>query len=195
MGLCGKDEFPMFSKRVVLLSLALICVLALAIGVMVQAQNQGRNSRPGPPDQMRPSMDAMTCPVRLLSPPPAMMMQRLGEELQFTEQQKKQATEMVGALDAKMKQIMGTGSAIRDLIAELKAEPTNPEKVRTLAAQISKQEADVLQAELTMWLKFEEMLTPEQRTKFWQTFPRRGPVGPPPGGPPSAPAPPKAPGS
>lgn len=180
----------MFSKRVILIAAVLVCIFALTAAMIVQAQNGQRRQggppgMPGGPDQQgqRQYMNAPQCPLRAFAPPPAQLMQRWAQDLQLTDQQQKQATEMVGALDAKIKQIVGETKLMPDLIAELKAEPTNPTKVNELAAKISKQEADILQAELAMWLRFEQMLTPEQRAKFWTIYPMRGgPGGPPPGG-------------
>lgn len=177
----------MFSKRVILIAAVLVCIFALTAAMIVQAQNGQRrqDNPPGGPDQpgQRQYMNVPQCPARAFAPPPAQALQRWAQDLQLTDQQQKQATEMIGALDAKIKQIVGETKLMPDLIAELKAEPTNAEKVKELGAQISRQEGDILQAELAMWLRFEQMLTPEQRAKFWTLFPMRpGPGGPPPGG-------------
>ncbi len=183
----------MFNKRVILIALALVCVIALTAAVIAQAQNGQRGQRgqqpgppgmPGGPDQQgqRLGMGGPQCPVRAFAPPPAQMVQRWAQDLQLNDQQQKQATEMIGALDAKIKQIVGDAKLMPDLIAELKAEPTNPTKVNELAAKLSKQEGDILQAELQMWLRFEQMLTAEQRAKFWTLYPMRYGQGGPPGG-------------
>lgn len=188
----------MFSKRVILIAVVLVCILALTAAVIVQAQNaqrQGPRDGAGRPDA-RPRVDAPPCPVRVFGPPPPPQMQRIMTELQLTEEQRRQATALVGRLDAKIKEITGDKNLMRDLLAEFKAEPTNREKTLELGRQIARQEGEVFQADLAMWLEFEQVLTPEQRTKFWAEFPfRGGPAGPPPGGPRVPGQPPVVPGS
>lgn len=188
----------MFSRRTIVIVLALVCTLALAAGVIVQAQNaqrQGQADRQPQPG-MRPGADTAPCPVRAFGPPPAAQMQMIAAQLQLTDEQRKQATELVGALDARIKAITGDRALMKDLLAELKSEQTSADKVKDIGRQMSKQEADILQAELEMWLKFEQILTPQQQTKFWTAFPFRGggPVRPPMGGP-GMPGGPPAPGS
>lgn len=184
----------MFSKRTWTAAVTLVCILALIAVAIVEAQNTQLPGRPGgqqPPREQR-MMDAPVCPVRLFAPPPAPQMQRLAQELQLSEEQRNQATRLVGALDARIKQIVGDKMLMRDLLAELKSETTSADRIRELGNQISRQEGEILQAELAMWLKYEQMLTPEQRAKFWTIFPRPNrPMGPPPGpgGPPVPPGP------
>lgn len=184
----------MFSKRTLTAVVVLVCTLALVAVAIVNAQN---TQRPGgmrdqqPPREQR-MMEGPVCPVRAFGPPPAQQMQRIALELQLTEEQRNQATRLVGALDARIKQIVGDKNLMRDLLAELKSESTSPDKVRELGTQMSRQEGEILQAELAMWLKYEQMLTAEQRAKFWTIFPRPNrPMGPPmgPGGPPVPPGP------
>lgn len=187
----------MFSKRFWFVAIIMVCVLALVAVALVQAQNgqQRPGNRPGGPPQGGPRvMDVPQCPVRMFGPPAPQMMQRLATELQLTDEQQKRATELVGALDAKIKEIVGDKNLMRDLIAELKSETTAPAKVKELGNQIARQEGAVLQAELETWLKYEQMLTPEQRAKFWTLFPRpMGLVAPRPGAP-GGPGAPGAPG-
>ena len=165
----------MFSRKSIVVALSLVAVLALACVMLVQAQdNRPGNTAPRGPQQNRigANQDAPACPTRLFGPPAPAMMQRLVAELQLDEQQRTQATEMVGALARKIGEIVGERKLLEELIAEYKAEPTNPEKVKDLGAQIARQESAILQAELAMWVRFEQILTPDQRAKFWQTFPR-----------------------
>ncbi len=184
----------MFSKRTWTAAVILVCILALIAVAIVEAQNTQRPGRPGgqqPPREQR-MLDAPVCPVRLFAPPPVQQMQRLAQELQLSEEQRNQATRLVGALDARIKQIVGDKMLMRDLLAELKSETTSADRIRELGNQISRQEGEILQAELAMWLKYEQMLTSEQRAKFWTIFPRPNrPMGPPPGpgGPPVPPGP------
>ena len=180
----------MFSKRVILIAAVLVCIFALTAAMIVQAQNSQRRdgtapppTGPGRPDMPRPYFEGPQCPVRAFAPLPDPIMTRLAEELKLDDQQKKQAMDLIQQLTARIKEIMGDTKYVRDIAAELKAEPTNPTKVNELAAKASKQEADILQAELAMWMKFEQVLTPEQRAKFWTFYPMRsGLGGPPPGG-------------
>lgn len=165
----------MFSKKGIVIALALVAVVAFACAMIVQAQDSRPDSvAPRGPqlDRMGARQDAPPCPTRLFGPPAPAVMQRFVTQLKLDEQQSKQATEMVGALAQRIGEIVGERKLMEELIAEFKAEPTNAEKVKDLGAEIARQEGAILQVELATWVRFEQILTPEQRVEFWQMFPR-----------------------
>jgi len=167
----------MFGRKSLAITMALISVLAVGIAVF----GQGPGPRPGL------GVRAPQCAVRVFMPPPAEAVQRIGQELGLTEQQRAQGQEMVAALTKKIQEITSQGQPVRDLIEALKADPTDPSKVRNLASAAMKQEEAILQAELETWMSFEKMLNAEQQTKFWNLLLAR-PTGPMPGRPPVPPA-------
>ncbi len=185
----------MMNRRVLVTTVALMCVLALTFVVFAQGQApQGRQGRARVgPSGAGPGLWGLPCATRLLAPPRPEAFDRIAGELALTADQKTKAQELFARLRQKIVALTTQAQPVRDLIAELKADPTDAAKVKRLASQITKQEGAILQAELGAWMEFEKILTPDQRTKFWEFFPRR--PGPGPGGPPRMrPAPPPVPG-
>jgi len=168
----------MFGKKSLAITIALICVLALGTAVLAQGP-RGPGARPRGPQ----------CPVRAFMPPPPEAMDRIASELGLNAEQAQKGRELILALNKRIQEIASQGQPMRDLIEALKADPTDPSKVRNLASAAMKQEEAVLQAELETWMSFEKMLNAEQQTKFWNLLLQR-PMVPMPGRPPGPGAPP-----
>jgi len=172
----------MFGKKSLAITMALIGALALGTAVLAQGP-RGPGAGPGAGPR------GPQCPVRAFMPPPAEAVQRIGQELGLTKQQQEQGQALLAALNKRIQEIASQGQPMRDLIEALKADPTDPSKVRNLASAAMKQEEAVLQAELETWMSFEKMLNAEQQTKFWNLLLQR-PMVPMPGRPPGPGAPP-----
>lgn len=168
-------------KTSVAVVVALMLVMS-SVGVWGQAppdqpppgpQGPGPGMPGGPGRMMRMGG---TCPAMALNLPPAMMIDRAGEMLQLTDEQK---TNLKSALDKgeqtlrplRDKSNAATG-ALRDGALSATCDAT---KLKSLASDAEKAESAVLNAELDAWTQLKGILTAEQLGKMRDMMSRRGP--------------------
>jgi len=161
----------MLRSRAFLISAVLVCIVALTVVVFAQVPGRRGQGPMGP--GARQGLWRAPCAARLFAPPAPQAVERISQELGLTEAQKTKALALTNSLRGKIQAVAGKGQPVPDLIAELKADPTDEKKVKRLVAEVTKRESAILQAELDTWMAFEKMLTPEQSTKFWDLLTRR----------------------
>lgn len=203
----------MNSEGGIALRKAILVVLALAMVVCASAALAQQGPPPGGPPmgpgQGRQGMGMGSCPVMAIAPPPAMMIERIGDTLGLTADQK---DKLVAALTKNETALMPlrqkSGEASKALHDAVFAPTFDAAKVNELLAAAQKAEAAVAMAEIQAWSDIRAILSADQITKLNEAMTRRGgnrggggggrnrpqpgaPGGPGPG---PAPEPPPAPG-
>jgi Spy/CpxP family protein refolding chaperone len=172
-----------------------IAVVVAAVLCATAAWSQGPPGPGGPggPGGMRGHM--MSCPAMAVAPPPPMMLDRMSNILQLTDDQRTQIMDLIGKSDKTVRPLMQkAGDATKALHMALLAADFNAQTVKDLAAMAERAEADVVGANIDVWAQIRGVLTKDQATGLQEALagPPQGPGpgGPPPPGGPDGPPPP-----